>query len=114
MKVTHDLAVKTGTYTDSEGNEKGRYENVGKVFEDDNGGRFITMKRTFNPAGVPVAPGKDSIILSIFPAKERGSAQGQQQRPQQQRPQQERTSQQPKQQQQAGDPFGDMGDDIPF
>lgn len=110
MKVTHDVAVKTGSYTDSDGNTKGRYENVGKVFEKEDGGRFITLKRTFNPAGVPNPEDRDSVILSIFPVKERNGEQP---------ARQQQTRQQPARQQQAkpqqnGDPFSDMGDDIPF
>lgn len=68
-KRTHDLAVKIGTY-EKDGQTKGRYENVGSVFQDDNGGEFITLKRTFNPAGVPNPDGKDSVIISKFAVKE--------------------------------------------
>lgn len=66
---THDLAVKVGTYTQN-GQEKGRWENVGQVMSGENGDVFL-LKRTFNPAGVPVAEGKDSIIISKFPVRDR-------------------------------------------
>jgi hypothetical protein len=68
---THDLAVKTGTYTDRQGNEKGRWKNVGSVLETNDGGRVIILDRTFNPAGVPNPEGRDTVMLSMFEPKER-------------------------------------------
>ena len=70
MRKRYDLAVKTGEYEDNMGNTKGRWQNVGQVMEDDKGGRFILLKRTFNPAGVPVKSGRDSIVLSMFEPKD--------------------------------------------
>ena len=66
---THDLAVKTGTYTDRQGNEKGRWMNVGSVLETNDGGRVILLNRTFNPAGVPNPDGRDTVMLSMFEPK---------------------------------------------
>ena len=60
-----DIAVKTGEYQ-KDGQTKGRYENIGSIFKSDDGGTFLLMKRTFNPAGVHVEPGKDQILLSVF------------------------------------------------
>jgi hypothetical protein len=60
----YDLAVKTGSYI-KDGEEKGRYENVGSIWEGDNG-KYLVLKRTFNPAGVPFKDGSDSIFLSMF------------------------------------------------
>lgn len=60
-----DLAVKTGEYTDQQGQTKGRYENVGSLMQGDNG-QFLILKRTFNPAGVPNPDCKDSVIVSCF------------------------------------------------
>lgn len=79
-----DLAVKTGEYTDQQGQTKGRYENIGSLMQGDNG-MFLILKRTFNPAGVPNPDCKDSVIVSCFE-----SQQGQQsQAPQQQHAQQQ-------------------------
>ena len=64
----YDLAVKTGSYTDRDGNEKGRYENIGAMMEGDKG-PFLMLKRTFNPAGVNTD--RDSILVSMFEPKER-------------------------------------------
>ena len=69
MKKVYDIAVKVGTY-EKEGEPKGRYENVGVVMEGDNG-KFILLKRTFNPAGVPNEDNRDKVILSLFEPKEK-------------------------------------------
>lgn len=68
-KKVKDLAVKTGSYT-KDGQEKGRYENVGALMKTDDGNYFILLKRTFNPAGVPVEDGRDQIIVSVFDLKD--------------------------------------------
>ena len=39
--------------------------------EDDNGGSFILLDRTFNPAGVPNPDDKQSVLISMFAAKAR-------------------------------------------
>jgi hypothetical protein len=68
MTKIKDLAVKTGEYTVN-GETKGRYENVGAVMQGDNG-KFIMLKRTFNPAGVPNPDGRDSVLISMFDVKD--------------------------------------------
>ena len=81
----YDLVVKTGEYT-SNGETKGRYENVGSMMQGDKG-QFLILKRTFNPAGVANPDNKDSIIVSCFEPKDQGQQQNQgyqQQAPQQQ------------------------------
>ena len=69
MKKLYDLAVKVGSYTDSNGEDKGRYINAGSIMEKDDGGKFILLNRTFNPAGVPNPDNKDSVIISMFSPK---------------------------------------------
>lgn len=69
MKKLYDLAVKTGSYT-KDGAEKNRYENIGAMMDGDNG-PFIFLKRSFNPAGVPFRDGSESIVVSMFPPKDR-------------------------------------------
>lgn len=95
----YDLAVKTGEYTNAQGETKGRYENVGSVMQGDNG-QFVILKRTFNPAGVPNPDDKDSVLISCFEPQHSGQQQapmgGMQQGYQQ--PQQQ-YQQQPQQQQ---------------
>lgn len=89
----YDLAVKTGSYI-KDGEEKGRYENIGTVWEGDNG-KYMVLKRTFNPAGVPFKDGSDSIFISMFEPRQDEQPRQQQQR-QRSRPQE------------------DDGGDIPF
>lgn len=79
-KKIKDLAVKTGSYTDRDGATKNRYENIGAIMDGDNG-MYVMLKRTFNPAGVDVEPGRDSILVSAFDPK---PADGQQAAPQRQ------------------------------
>lgn len=70
MQKLYDAGVKVGEYQDRNGNTKGRWENVGAVFKDEtrsNATPFLTLKKTFNPAGVP--SNGDSIIISLFKPK---------------------------------------------
>ena len=72
-----DLAVKTGSYVNRDGDTKGRYENVGSILQMDDGSKIILLKRCFNPSGVPFKEGSDQIIISMFDPKERdGGAPG--------------------------------------
>jgi len=98
MNKLYDLAVKTGEYTDRSGNTKGRYENIGAVMEKD-GNKFLFIKKTFNPAGVPSRDGSESIIVSMFKPRE--------DEPQQQPPAQTQH------QQQKSNGYAPV-DDIPF
>jgi len=99
----YDLVVKTGEYQ-SNGETKGRYENVGSMMQGDNG-QFLILKRTFNPAGVANPDNKDSIIISCFEPKDQ--QQGQHQAPQQQQPQmQQAPQQQPQYGQTPQQPYG--------
>lgn len=68
MNKLFDLAVKTGSYQ-KDGKEKGRYVNVGAVYEGKDGGQYIMMNRTFNPAGVPNPDNRDTVIISMFAPK---------------------------------------------
>lgn len=73
MAKLHDLAVVTGTYTDRSGQEKKRWKTVGSIVETRDGGKVILLDRSFNPAGVPVEPGRDQIMVSMFAPKVDGS-----------------------------------------
>lgn len=75
----YDVVVKTGEYTNGQGEQKSRYENIGTMMQGDNG-PFLILKRTFNPAGVPNPDNKDSVIVSLFePQNQQQNNQGQQQ-----------------------------------
>ena len=71
MSKSYDLAVVTSKYTDRNGNEKANWENIGAIFEKENGGKFMTLKATFNPAGIERKAGSDSIVVSMFPVKDK-------------------------------------------
>jgi hypothetical protein len=73
-KKVKELAVGVRKYTDQSGQEKTQWENIGAIFKNEEGKSFISIKRTFNPAGVPNPDGKDSIIVSMFDPKEQNSA----------------------------------------
>lgn len=73
VKKTDDICLAVGKY-EKDGENKTRWENVGSVMEKDDGGVFILLKRTFNPAGAPLTTdengnlqNRDSVLLSIFP-----------------------------------------------
>ena len=75
FKKTATIAVKTGSYTDHEGKQKNRYEYIGRVMTDENGGKMYFLNRTFNPAGCPInREGDDAVLLSIFEDKPRDRA----------------------------------------
>lgn len=104
-KKTHDLAVKVGSYTDGQGNQRNRYVRVGAIFRKDDGSEFMSIDRTFNPAGVPNPENKEAVLISRFEVKPRDGQQPQQQA-HQQAPAAKPAS--------TGSGFDDMDDDIPF
>lgn len=73
-KKIKDLAVAGSKYTDREGNEKTNWINIGSIMEKDDGGKFMILSRTFNPAGVPNPENKDSLIVSMFDVKPKSAA----------------------------------------
>lgn len=97
-KKIKDLAVKTGSYTDRDGNAKGRYLNVGSMMKSDDGSVFLLLNTTFNPAGVPNPDNRDNVLISVFDLRDQDS----QQAPARQAPQR-----------QAPAPVDDS-DEIPF
>ncbi len=98
---THDIAVKVGSYTNSQGETKNRYQNVGALMQGDKG-PFIMLAKWFNPAGVQDDRGGESILLSVFEPKDRAEA------PRQAAPQRK----QPDASAPSG--FDDLDDDLPF
>lgn len=74
-RKTHDLTIPAGTYTDKNGQTKTKWETIGAMFETDNGRRFITIRRTFNPAGVALddkGSNKENVIINMFDSNSRG------------------------------------------
>jgi len=77
-RKTKDICVVIGKYTDREGKEKNRYQTVGVEMETDQGGRFILLERSFNPAGCLYDASKgNTILLSMFDPKPHDRAQAQ-------------------------------------
>ena len=103
MQKLYDLAVKTGEYQNSQGETKGRYENIGSLMQNENG-QFLILKRTFNPAGVPNPDCKDSVLVSCFEPKNDNQQQRQQQPRQSQQQQPNKQHQQPQQNNSGYDP----------
>ena len=85
-KKIRELVVKTGSYRDRDGNEKPRWKNVGSLMESEDGGKFILLDTTFNPAGVPNPDNRDNVLISIFELREEGGGQRQQSAPAQRQP----------------------------
>lgn len=65
MKKVKDLAVKVGDKN---------WVNIGCIVEKDDGGKFMIMNRTFNPAGVPNPDNRDTLIVSMFDVKPKSDA----------------------------------------
>ena len=75
MAKLYDLVIKTGSYKNNQGEEKNRYKNVGACMEGQNGGMFLLLDRTFNPAGVDEG---EACLISMFEPKPRDGQQSNQ------------------------------------
>jgi hypothetical protein len=62
----YDLAVKTGSYTDRDGKQKNRYQNIGVIMQGDDGGHYALLDPLINLAAVPREAGKDRVMVSMF------------------------------------------------
>lgn len=107
-----DLVVKVGEYQDRNTNEtKGRFENVGSLMQnDEDQSYFISMKRTFNPAGVPNPENRDTIYINCYVPKDKRQGQG----GGQSQSQQNDTGVGQKYAEQAGGYHPDLDDETPF
>ena len=74
-KKMYDLCVRGREYKDKSGNIKNAWENIGSVIQGDKG-PYMFLKRTFNPAGIDVEEGRESILVSMFEPKQNGSNAG--------------------------------------
>jgi hypothetical protein len=63
-KKIYDMAVKVGTYQ-KDGQDKNKYQNIGAVFQKDDGGMFAIIEPWFNPAGAVHDSGK-GVMVSLF------------------------------------------------
>lgn len=76
----YDIAVKVGSY-EKNGELKNQWENVGAVIQGKDGSFFMTLKKTFNPAGLVTDHNKDSVVLSMFEPRDRQQGQSQSAQP---------------------------------
>lgn len=70
MRPTHDLLVKTGSYTDRDGNPKNRWLKIGSRFQRDDGSEAIKLDCL--PTGLPEWTG----WVSVYPIKPKGEGNG--------------------------------------
>lgn len=69
----YDLAIKTGEY-ESQGQKKGRYQNIGSVMQGDNG-PYIMLNALFVSSqlnGIANRERRDSLLVSMFEPKGEG------------------------------------------
>ena len=66
----YDVAIPLGQYTDRQGQERTRWQNVGAVLENERG-PYLLLDRWFNPAGLPNPENRTSVILSLFDPRSR-------------------------------------------
>jgi hypothetical protein len=71
MIKKYDIVATVGTYQKG-GETKNRFKNVGVMMEKD-GKPFLLLERTFNLAGLPNPQGKDTVLLSLYEPKDKGS-----------------------------------------
>lgn len=76
MTKVKDLAVKVSEYTDRNGQQKARWENVGSIMRGDNGNEFILLNRHFNPAGIANPDNRESVLISMFEPKQNSGNDG--------------------------------------
>ena len=91
------ITARIETYTDREGNQKGKYIEIGSIGQSNNG-EFVLLKPEVDLAGVLLKqnimnhkegkPIRDSIMCSVFDNSQQGYQPRQQQATQQQAPQQ--------------------------
>ena len=68
MNKLYDLCVATRTYK-ANGQDKTNWENIGALFQNDEGKKFIMLKAHFNPAAIQRKEGSESILISMFKPK---------------------------------------------
>lgn len=71
MSKKYDVVAVTGTYTDQQGQQKNRFENVGAVIVNKSGGFTLLLKKTFNPAGL-ADPARETIALNLYEPQQQG------------------------------------------
>ena len=73
MKKLYELAVRSGSYTDKDGNEKSSWLNIGSVWKNNDDNQFMLLRATFNPAAIERKNGSDCITVAMFEPKDQRS-----------------------------------------
>ncbi|MGB0718228.1 MAG: hypothetical protein ACPGO7_02750 [Alphaproteobacteria bacterium] len=68
----NDLSVVVKEYTDNTGQQRKEYKNVGVEMEADDGGRYLLLDRSFNPAGIPNPQNRSNLIINFYEPKPKG------------------------------------------
>lgn len=113
MSKLYDVVARVGSYTDANGQEKGRFQNVGAVIQNSNGGMNLLLAKWFNPAGL-AKDGKESVILGLFEPPINAQQAGAQAGLQPQQPQYRQQNGAPMNPQQVKNQYAQNGQDIPF
>lgn len=72
----YDIVAKVGEYTDQQGNQKPRWQNIGAVLQGDKA-PFIIMEPWVNLSGLPHEEGR-GVLLNLFdPNSQQGGGQAQ-------------------------------------
>ena len=66
MKKLYDLAVKAGSYSTKDGNEKAIWLNIGAVWNGNDDTKFMLLKAWFNPSAIERKNGSDCINVAMF------------------------------------------------
>ncbi len=66
MKKLYDLAVKAGSYSTKDGNEKAIWLNIGAVWNGNDDTEFMLLKAWFNPSAIERKNGSDCINVAMF------------------------------------------------
>ena len=66
--ILKNISVKTGSWTDKEGKERGRYVTIGHIHEGEHG-HYITLESQYNLAAFPRKDGDMRVIANLYDPK---------------------------------------------
>lgn len=75
-KLTHDLVLKVGEYTDRTGQTRARTKRIGNVFTKEDGSFFLSLDATVIAMETQYIANKeqnDKILVSVYSAQEGGA-----------------------------------------
>lgn len=77
MKKKYDMVIKIGSYTNNQGEQKNRYQNIGVILSGEDG-PFALLDPGVNLAAY-MTPGKDRVLVSLFAPRDNNQQQAPQQ-----------------------------------